>query len=67
VKAWSVGASPRQLKTDPGASPSPRGHHNVEAPVSFDFPAQLNATLHNAGKVSVGSYSHRSQYIILGC
>ena len=58
VKARSVGASPRQLNIDPsallpGAKPPPRGLHNAERAVSFDHPAQLTATLHSAGKVSM--------------
>jgi hypothetical protein len=62
VKVRSVGASPRQLNIDPmallpGAKLSPRGHQDVEAAVSFDQPAKLDAVLHNAGKVSVGSCS----------
>jgi hypothetical protein len=48
----TVDASSRQLNIDPaalltGARPS----QNVDAAVSFDEPAQFNATLHNAGKV----------------
>ncbi|KAJ9595725.1 hypothetical protein L9F63_013088, partial [Diploptera punctata] len=55
VKARSVGASPRQLNIDPsallpGAKPPPRNQHNTEAGVGFDRPAQMNATLHSAGK-----------------
>jgi len=55
TKIRSGGASPRQLNIDPmallpGVRLSPRGHHNVEAAVSFDHPAKLDAILHNAGK-----------------
>jgi hypothetical protein len=60
VKVRSVGASPRHLNIDPmalqpGTRLSPRGNQNVEAAVSFDHPAKLNAVLHSAGKVSGGS------------
>jgi hypothetical protein len=62
AKVRSVGASPRQLNIDPmallpGAKLSTRGHQNIETAVSFDQPAKLDAILHNAGKVSVGSYN----------
>jgi hypothetical protein len=72
VKIRSGGASPRQLNIDPmallpGVRLSPRGHHNVEAAVSFDHPAKLDAILHNAGKVSGGSCSETNWQIFLGC
>lgn len=71
LEVWSVGASPRLPKIDPvtllpGARPSLRENHSVEVAVSFDQPAQFNATLPNAGKVSDGSYSYRNNLIIIG-
>jgi hypothetical protein len=71
VEVRSVGASPRLLNIVPvailhGARPSPRENHSVEAAVSFDQPAQFNATLLNAGKVSDGSYRYRNNFIFLG-
>ncbi|PNF28853.1 hypothetical protein B7P43_G04435 [Cryptotermes secundus] len=55
LEVWSVGASPRLPNIDPvtllpGARPSLRENHSVEVAVSFDQPAQFNATLPNAGK-----------------
>lgn len=55
VKVRSVGASPRLLNIDPvallpGVRPSVRENHSVETAVSFDQPAQFNATLPSAGK-----------------
>jgi hypothetical protein len=71
VEVRSVGASPRQLNIDPvallpGAQPSLRENLSAEVAVSFDQPAQFNATLPNAGKVSDGSYSYRNNLIFLG-
>ena len=72
VKIRSGGASPRQLNIDPmallpGVRLSPRGHQNVEAAVSFDHPAKLDAILHNAGKVSGVFCSETNWHIFLGC
>jgi hypothetical protein len=70
VEVRSVGASPRLLNIDPvalprGTRPSFRENRSVEAAVSFDQPAQFNATLPNAGKVSDDSYSYRNNLIFL--
>jgi hypothetical protein len=72
VKIRSGGASPRQLNIDPmallpGVRLSPRRHQNVEAAVSFDHPAKLDAILHNAGKVSGGSCCETNWHIFSGC